>query len=103
MKAQKMNNRSLLLAAINAAFLAETEAFIDDLRKKHENLTTTAMGSSLKLCLVAEGAADLYPRFAPTMEWYTAAGQAIVQASGRTVKDVIINKKELLNNWFIVE
>ena len=43
------------------------------------------MGSSLKLCLVAEGAADLYPRLGPTSEWDTAAAQAIVEAAGGAV------------------
>lgn len=42
----------------------------------------TAIGSSLKFCLVAEGAADLYPRFGPTNEWDTAAGQAVLEAAG---------------------
>ena len=87
----------------------ETSDFIENLKKKHNKVTTTSMGSSLKLCLVAEGKANIYPRFAPTMEWDTAAGQAIVQASGKIVKDyktrapLRYNKKSLLNNWFIVE
>ena len=65
-------------------------------------------GSSLKLCLVAEGKADSYPRFAPTMEWDTAAGQAICEHSGFKVIDVLTNetllynKPKLINNWFIV-
>jgi len=105
----KKNKNEFVVVTSRSHISSETEAFIDALQKKHENLTTTAMGSSLKLCLVAEGAADVYPIFAPTMEWDTAAGQAIVQASGRTVRDVITNKqmrynkKKLLNNWFIVE
>ncbi|MCG8616846.1 MAG: 3'(2'),5'-bisphosphate nucleotidase CysQ [Desulfobacterales bacterium] len=87
----------------------DTIDFIKNLKKKHNPVTTTSMGSSLKLCLVAEGKADIYPRFAPTMEWDTAAGQAIVQASGKTVIDydtsmtMRYNKENLLNNWFIVE
>lgn len=44
------------------------------------------MGSALKFCLVAEGKADLYPRFGPTMEWDTAAAQALVEAAGGTVR-----------------
>ena len=44
------------------------------------------MGSALKFCLVAEGKADLYPRFGPTMEWDTAAAQAVVEAAGGTVR-----------------
>ena len=67
------------------------------------------MGSSLKMCLVAEGAADIYPRFAPTMEWDTAAGHAILNASGKTLNDyktgdeMIYNRENLINNWFIVK
>ena len=73
------------------------------------NLTYfSSAGSSLKLCLVAEGMADIYPRLGPTMEWDTAAGQAIVeQAQGsvlnsETKEPLRYNKKNLLNSWFIV-
>lgn len=66
-----------------------------------------AVGSSLKLCAVAEGKADLYPRLGPTMEWDTAAGQAIVQAAGGTVlrldgTPLEYNKENLLNPYFEV-
>src|SRR5690606_27908255 len=47
----------------------------------------SAIGSSLKFCLVAEGKADLYPRFGRTMEWDTAAGDAILRAAGGMVVD----------------
>ncbi|WP_250461389.1 3'(2'),5'-bisphosphate nucleotidase CysQ [Microbulbifer litoralis] len=66
------------------------------------------MGSSLKLCLVAEGAADLYPRLAPTCEWDTAAAQAVVEAAGGTVVDEQFQllryntKDSLLNPFFHV-
>lgn len=66
------------------------------------------MGSSLKLCLVAEGAADLYPRLAPTCEWDTAAAQAVVEAAGGQVVDeqfrlLRYNRKDsLLNPHFYV-
>ncbi|MCW8126278.1 3'(2'),5'-bisphosphate nucleotidase CysQ [Microbulbifer halophilus] len=66
------------------------------------------MGSSLKLCLVAEGAADLYPRLAPTCEWDTAAAQAVVEAAGGTVVDEEFrllrynSKDSLLNPFFYV-
>lgn len=66
------------------------------------------MGSSLKLCLVAEGAADLYPRLAPTCEWDTAAAQAVVEAAGGIVVDeqfalLRYNQKDaLLNPFFYV-
>jgi 3'(2'), 5'-bisphosphate nucleotidase len=87
----------------------ETEAYIRALEQEHGAVQTTSMGSSLKLCLVAEGMADVYPRFAPTMEWDTAAGQAIVRAAGKQVIDhatgqpMRYNKQNLLNNWFIVQ
>jgi 3'(2'), 5'-bisphosphate nucleotidase len=65
------------------------------------------VGSSLKLCAVAEGKADLYPRLGPTMEWDTGAGQAVVQAAGGTVlmlegQPLPYNKENLLNPYFIV-
>ena len=62
----------------------------------------------MKLCLVAEGKADVYPRFGPTMEWDTAAGQAIVEQAKGTVIDtqtnepLRYNKSNLLNPFFIV-
>lgn len=49
--------------------------------------TTVAIGSSLKFCLLAAGEADFYPRFAPTMEWDTAAGDAVLRAAGGLVAD----------------
>ncbi len=67
------------------------------------------LGSSLKLCFVAEGTADLYPRCSPTMEWDTAAAHAIVRKVGkhvyhfRTCKDLIYNKRDLHNPWFVVK
>jgi len=67
----------------------------------------TSMGSSLKLCLVAEGLADIYPRLAPTMEWDTAAAHAVVAAAGGQVLDLEgaplrYNKSDLKNPHFIV-
>ncbi|RTZ76828.1 MAG: 3'(2'),5'-bisphosphate nucleotidase [Gammaproteobacteria bacterium] len=66
------------------------------------------MGSSLKLCLVAEGKADIYPRLGPTSEWDTAAAQAVVEAAGGRVTDTAMNrldynrKESLLNPHFLV-
>ena len=87
----------------------EFEAFVKTMRKKHAKVEVISSGSSLKLCLVAEGRADIYPRLGPTMEWDTAAGQAIVeQANGsvlnyETGEPLQYNKKNLLNSWFIVK
>lgn len=63
----------------------ETKAFIQALEKEFGEVELVSSGSSLKLCLVAEGSADLYPRIAPTMEWDTAAAQAVVEAAGGRV------------------
>ncbi|MCH2110331.1 MAG: 3'(2'),5'-bisphosphate nucleotidase CysQ [Polyangiaceae bacterium] len=101
----------------------ETQDYVEELRKDHPDLEMVSMGSSLKLCLVADGSADVYPRFAPTMEWDTAAGDAIARAAGKSVtqwlpappekpavshggnkgEKVIYNKENLLNPWFIVD
>lgn len=87
----------------------ETEAFINEQKENHTEVDILSKGSSLKLCMVAEGSADSYPRFAPTMEWDTAAGQAIVKGSGaevinwETKTTMLYNKENLLNSWFLVK
>jgi 3'(2'), 5'-bisphosphate nucleotidase len=63
----------------------ETREFIAELEELHGAAERVSRGSSLKLCMVAEGSADLYPRIAPTMEWDTAAAHAIVVAAGGAV------------------
>lgn len=86
----------------------ETEDFIEDLKSNGKSVEIVSKGSSLKFCLIAEGKADVYPRFAPTMEWDTAAGQAICNAVGVAVisndtnQPLLYNKENLLNPWFIV-
>lgn len=88
---------------------AETQEYINRMKELHEHVETVSKGSSLKLCLIAEGEADTYPRFAPTMEWDTAAGHAIVRAAGKDVyqngtdEPLQYNKKDLLNPWFIAQ
>jgi 3'(2'), 5'-bisphosphate nucleotidase len=87
----------------------ETSSYLETLKKEHGGIRTISAGSSLKFCLVAEGTADVYPRFAPTMEWDTAAGQAIVEHAGGAVLKyetgvpLRYNKENLLNPWFIVK
>jgi 3'(2'), 5'-bisphosphate nucleotidase len=87
----------------------ETLDFVENLRQKSQKgIELVSKGSSLKFCLVAEGSADVYPRFAPTMEWDTAAGQAICMATGLKVIDTTTNeemqynKENLLNSYFLV-
>lgn len=85
-----------------------TEAFIADLEKRNGRVELLSIGSSLKLCLVADGSADVYPRIAPTMEWDTAAAQAVAAAAGCRVVDfgsdepLRYNKMNLTNPFFVV-
>ena len=87
----------------------ELDAYVETMRQKHGRVAFISSGSSLKICLVAEGRADIYPRLGPTMEWDTAAGQAIAVASGAQVvrhddgNALAYNKENLLNPWFIVK
>lgn len=87
---------------------AETEEFFEEKKKEYGNVEVMAVGSSLKLCMVAEGKADAYPRYAPTMEWDTGAGDAICRMAGfqvtqyNTNTPVEYNKENLLNPWFLV-
>lgn len=102
------SSKKFTVAASRSHFSAETEMFVDGLKTIHKEIDFKRSGSSIKLCWVAEGAADVYPRFAPTMEWDTAAGQAIVENAGKKVinyttnKDLLYNKEDLLNSWFLV-
>ena len=98
---------NFLVVASRSHLNAETEAFIEKMKQEHDQVETLSSGSSLKLCLIAEGRADVYPRFAPTMEWDTAAGHAIIRAAGHEVyhtdgiEPLHYNKEDLLNPWFI--
>nr|WP_291315705.1 3'(2'),5'-bisphosphate nucleotidase CysQ [Desulfuromonas sp.] len=80
---------------------------LEDYLKSIKVAEALPVGSSLKLCVVAEGRADLYPRLGPTMEWDTGAGQAVVESAGGRVLDpagarLEYNKPNLLNSYFIV-
>jgi 3'(2'), 5'-bisphosphate nucleotidase len=86
----------------------ETHNYVNQMKAKHDNVELLSVGSSLKLCMVADGIASSYPRYAPTMEWDTAAGDAICRSVGLEVKNyntgkpIEYNKSELLNPWFLV-
>lgn len=79
---QKPDDR-LLAVASRSHRTPETDAFLD----KIGATDTVSTGSSIKFCLVACGQADVYPRFGPTMEWDTGAGQAVLEAAGGQVTD----------------
>lgn len=94
--------------ASNSHLNDATQSHIESLKKKYEKLELKRVGSSLKMCLVAEGSADYYPRLGPTSEWDTAASQAILEASGcemvdfESEKPLVYNKENILNPFFKV-
>lgn len=86
----------------------ETIQYINNLSERYPKLELLPVGSSLKMCMIAEGKADIYPRLSLSNEWDTAAGQAIVEGAGfkvityETGERLSYNKEELVNPWFIV-
>lgn len=98
------SDSGLRVVASRSHLNEDTQAFLDGLAQP----VVVSRGSSLKLLMVAEGLADLYPRYAPTMEWDTAAAQVIVEEAGGKVtikgtdSPVRYNKEDLLNPYFLV-
>mgnify|MGYP005777259917 CR=1 FL=1 len=87
----------------------ETEEYLRRVETEHGTMELVSKGSSLKIVAVADGTADEYPRFGPTMEWDTAAADAVARIAGAHVADaetglpLIYNKEDLHNPWFIVK
>ena len=81
----------------------QTEEFLRSLKKKYK-VEVLSFGSSLKICKVAEGIADIYPRFGPTMEWDICAAHLILKEAGGTIlsnsKELVYNKEDLRNGSF---
>ncbi|MCG8479896.1 MAG: 3'(2'),5'-bisphosphate nucleotidase CysQ [Spirochaetales bacterium] len=107
------DERPFTIVASRSHMSAETEEFVETRRREHPDLELVSAGSSLKLCRVADGSADEYPRFAPTMEWDTAAGDAVARSAGCDVRSwdsrrggaqepLFYNKEDLHNPWFLV-
>ncbi|MEQ8532531.1 MAG: inositol monophosphatase family protein, partial [Imperialibacter sp.] len=96
---------SVRVVASRSHMSEETHEFIS----QYDKPEIVSMGSSLKFMVLAEGGADVYPRFGPTMEWDTAAAQAVLEAAGGSVIDnktnesLRYNKEVLLNNFFIAK
>jgi len=104
-RAKPAQNSDYIIVGSRSHQSEEFKAFIQD----YPGADIVSMGSSLKLCLVAEGKADIYPRLGLTCEWDTAAAQAVVEAAGgqvlhaETGKPLGYNKENLLNPFFIVK
>lgn len=86
-----------------------TERYVNEVKKtQSKRMQLVPMGSSLKMCVVAEGDADIYPRLSPTMHWDTAAGDIIVSESGKNVlsyrdqSNLKYNTEDKVNPWFVV-
>jgi 3'(2'), 5'-bisphosphate nucleotidase len=100
-----LQREGLRVVASRSHMNEETQAFIKNLR----NPGLVSAGSSLKFMLLANGQADVYPRYAPTMEWDTAAAHAIVRETGHdvlqhdTTQPLLYNKENLLNPYFLVK
>ena len=81
---------------------------LDNFLIKYPDYKLVKMGSSIKICLVADGSADIYPRLGPTMEWDTAAAHAVVKFAGGNIynldnmEELTYNKSNLLNPEFLV-
>jgi len=107
LKINKDKSEKIYVLASKSHLSKETQSFINALDSKE--IIQISKGSSLKLCMVAEGEADIYPRLGPTMEWDTAAADAIVREAGKMTyqfesnKPVLYNKENLLNPWFVVK
>jgi 3'(2'), 5'-bisphosphate nucleotidase len=103
-----IDNESIRIVASRSHLNDETQAYINILEDNFKQTELVSSGSSLKLCQVAEGTADVYPRFAPTMEWDTAAADAVCRAAGcyvvdtKTGNSLVYNKNDLHNPWFLV-
>ncbi|WP_346863283.1 3'(2'),5'-bisphosphate nucleotidase CysQ [uncultured Draconibacterium sp.] len=104
-----MNSNVYKVVGSRSHMSEETITYIKELKSVHSNLEIVSKGSSLKICMVAEGSAHQYPRFGPTMEWDTAAGHAIANAAGKKLwltdmsGELQYNKENLLNPYFIVK
>lgn len=102
--------RKRFTVAVSKSHLNDkTLDFVNKLVAKFGDVETISIGSSLKMCLVSEGRADIYPRLSKTMEWDTAAGHAIAVAAGFSVtlpdgeSSLRYNKPDLSNPYFIVK
>jgi 3'(2'), 5'-bisphosphate nucleotidase len=101
----KLKSNILNVVASRSHINKSTQFFINKLQVERK-INLLKYGSSLKICKVAEGDADIYPRFGPTMEWDTCAAQLILEEAGGFVQDVEgkplrYNKQNLLNNYFL--
>lgn len=103
------NNDNYTILASYYHVNKETLEYIDEMRKKHPDVEVKKIGSSLKMCMLADGLGDVYVRCSSTYEWDTAAAQAILEGIGWRIRSLddnqplTYNKESLLNPYFICE
>lgn len=106
-RVRKVNPQSMTMVASRSHGAGAVDSYRNNMLQTVADIKFASMGSSLKLCLVAEGRADVYPRLAPTSEWDTAAAHCVVTAAGGSVTrlsgtPLVYNKPNILNPWFLV-
>ena len=98
-----------VIVASRSHLTPETESYIEEMKRQHAEVELISSGSSIKICLVAEGKADVNNRIETTMERETAAEHADTREAGMEVyqagkeEPLCYNKEDLLNPWFVVE
>ena len=105
-RVKKFDRKKAVMAASRAHSGAAVEAYRARLADEVEQVEVIGMGSSLKICLVAEGLADIYPRLGPTSEWDTAAAHCVLESAGGSLTTLAgaplkYNKENILNPWFL--
>jgi len=104
----KKTDNNLTVVISHSKSSSQLYKYIESLEKE-SNINLVSKGSSLKFCLVAEGKADIYPRFSPIREWDTSASHSILLESGKDIyqyesgKQISYNKPDLHHPWFIVK
>ncbi len=97
-----------VIMASRSHLTPEVQEFAEAKKQEQATVAFISAGSSLKICRVADGSADIYPRLGPTMEWDTAAGQAIAEGAGKQLRAwdsglaLRYNREDLRNPWFVV-
>jgi 3'(2'), 5'-bisphosphate nucleotidase len=102
-------NNPYILACSRTPHHGEIKEFVETIRTNYPNYVELKKGSALKFIDLLVGTADIYPRFAPTMEWDVAAGQALLEGIGgsivepKSLQPLRYNKADLYNSWFIAK
>lgn len=105
-RVKKFDRKKAVMVTSRSHSTAAVDAYRTRLASAAGQVEVTGMGSSLKICVVAEGLADIYPRLGPTSEWDTAAAHCVLEAAGGSVttlcgKTLTYNKESILNPWFL--